>query len=403
MVAGLGQGGYACVVECEALEPPSPPPPPNGGGQRQPAGRFALKVVPKHKAARRRERARLAVELSVMTEVPPSPFLQRCHLAFESATDLFFVVDLASGGDLFFHLVARIQATGGGFAEDEARTLLAEVVLALTHLHAHGFVHRDVKVENVMLDARGHVKLVDFGLACALAAGAEEGPMSPTGSLIYMAPEMLRDSTGGRHTDWWAVGVLAHELLTGRTPWSSLTDKKVIRQEIKTMHVAPPLRLTPPAGALICSLLRQDYRRRLGSAGDHELRAAKFFAPVDWATLASGEAAPAIVPGPNCVADRDRAAALGAYRSRAEAHRRHAGLLAKDAGDGGPAGGAGTSGSTASASSGSISGGSSGELAVSPPAGTPLALAAAAGGGKDAVAPWWLGLPFVEHHPEVVA
>ena len=146
MVAGLGQGGYACVVECEALEPPSPPPPPNGGGQRQPAGRFALKVVPKHKAARRRERARLAVELSVMTEVPPSPFLQRCHGAFESASDVFFVVDLAGGGDLFYHLARRIQASGAGFGEGEVRGVLAEVVLALAHLHAHGFVHRDVKV-----------------------------------------------------------------------------------------------------------------------------------------------------------------------------------------------------------------------------------------------------------------
>jgi len=81
-----------------------------------------------------------------MTQVPPSPFLQQCHLAFESPTDLFFVLDLASGGDLFFHLIARIQATGGGFAEDESRRQLAEVVVGLAHLHAHGYVHRDVKV-----------------------------------------------------------------------------------------------------------------------------------------------------------------------------------------------------------------------------------------------------------------
>lgn len=185
----------------------------------------------------------------MMTHMPPSPFLQRCHLGFESSTDLFFVLDLASGGDLFYHLIARIRRSGGGFSDAESRRLLAEVVVGLAHLHAHGFVHRDIKVseetdgrrrraemekqleeyrlnqtyfktqvttcfkvllnslpvyhgqvENIMLDARGHVKLVDFGLACALTA--EEGPMSPTGSLIYMAPELLSHSRGGRHTDW---------------------------------------------------------------------------------------------------------------------------------------------------------------------------------------------------------
>jgi len=89
--------------------------------------------------------------------------------------------------------------------------LLAEVYLGLEHLHAHGFIHRDVKVENIMLDARGHVKLIDFGLACELKGS--DGPVSPTGSLIYMAPEMIRDHRGGRHTDWYGgaeVGPSTH-------------------------------------------------------------------------------------------------------------------------------------------------------------------------------------------------
>jgi serine/threonine protein kinase len=81
-----------------------------------------------------------------MTELPFSPFLQRCHMAFESPTDLFFVVDHVGGGDLFFHLVQRITEQGWGFSEGEARVLLSEAILALEHLHAHGMMHRDVKV-----------------------------------------------------------------------------------------------------------------------------------------------------------------------------------------------------------------------------------------------------------------
>ena len=109
-----------------------------------------------------------------------------------------------------------LQSSGiiRGVPEDEARIILSEVVVALQHMHAHGFVHRDVKVENIMLDQWGHVKLVDFGLAHKIEG--EEVPMSPMGSLIYMAPELLRDRVGGRHTDWWAVGILAYEITTGQ-------------------------------------------------------------------------------------------------------------------------------------------------------------------------------------------
>ena len=95
----------------------------------------------------------------------------------------------------------RVKATSKGFAESQAQVLLAEVVLGLEHLHKHDFIHRDIKVENVMLDAAGHAKLIDFGLARDVPTLDE--PLSPTGSLIYMAPELLTKSMGGRHTDWY--------------------------------------------------------------------------------------------------------------------------------------------------------------------------------------------------------
>jgi len=143
VLGGLGSGGYAVVVAAECTSG-------NLRGQR-----FALKCVAKERCFSRfgthdRDLEQLQVELRLMTEVPPSPFLQRCHRAFESATDCFFVMDLVAGGDLFFHLQRRIQASGGGFSEHEARGLLAGVVLALEHLHLHGFLHRDIKVRTCL-------------------------------------------------------------------------------------------------------------------------------------------------------------------------------------------------------------------------------------------------------------
>ena len=169
-----------------------------------------------------------------------------------------------------------------------------------------------------MLDVNGHAKLVDFGLAVKLNSLGSEEPMSPTGSLIYMAPEMLSERMGGCFTDWWAVGVLAHELMTGRTPWSSLTDKKLIRKEIQTVRVVPPSKLSPQAGHFICSLLRQDRHERLGSKDDAaELRKMSFFKDIDWAAMERGETAPAFVPKPNSGStEEDKQATLESYLSR---------------------------------------------------------------------------------------
>jgi hypothetical protein len=124
---------------------------------------------------------------------------------------------------------------------------------------------------------------------------------------------------------------LAHELLTGRTPWSSLTDKEVIRREIKTLRVAPPRRMSASAGALVCSLLTHDRRKRLGTRADADLQKARFFDGVDWNAVASQQCPPALTVGADCVARRDRETALAAYRARTAAHTEAAELGAESA------------------------------------------------------------------------
>jgi len=316
VLAGLGQGGFANVMLVSK--------PQHLGSHSVSTDQelFAMKVVSKVDKPRPKDQRRMANELAVMRDTLPSRFLERCHAAFESATDVFFVCDYLAGGDFFHHMVQRIKDGKGAFTELEYRTILAEVTLGLQHLHARGFIHRDLKVENLMLDASGHIKIIDFGLAVAIAEGEESQPLSPTGSVCYMAPEMIKKvglRTGGRHTDWWAMGVLAYEVLTARSPWSTLTDRQVIKHEIENCAVKLPMGC-PATKWFVEGLIERDVGKRLGTARDSDVKAAQFFRTVDWGAMERGETDPAFLLrecGPAIVDKAESKKALAAYLENA--------------------------------------------------------------------------------------
>jgi len=297
---GLGLGGFSTVVKVKEIH------------SRE---RFAMKVIAKRKLGKPLLQDRIKLELDIMThnQQTSAPFLQQCFDSFEDKFNVFFVSELIRGGDLFFHLSERTTTTGKtqGFSEEEARILLAEIYLGLEFLHKRNYIHGDIKIENIMVDNSGHVKIVDFGLAARLES--EVQPMSPVGSLIYMAPELLFQKTGGRHTDWWAYGILAHELLTGHTPWSSINNARVVKKEIRTVQVAPPRILRSHAGFFITALLRHDIDERLGSRCDSDIREAKFFKSINWDKMLRLECDPAFVPGRINVAECDRQESIRIY------------------------------------------------------------------------------------------
>lgn len=228
---------------------------------------------------------------------PPSPFV-RLLAAFQDAAFIYFVLEYVPGGEFFRHL-----RTKGCLPEAAARFYAAEVLLALDAMHARGIVYRDLKPENLLLTAHGHVKVADMGFAKTLAPGARAYTLC--GTPDYLAPEVLANVGHGRGADWWSFGVLVHEMLAGAPPFAE-SDAAATYARIASGSFTVPPHFSRSARDLVSRLLTVDLAARLGAGagGTGEVKAHHFFRGVDWKAVAAHAVVPPIVPA--------RAAADGA-------------------------------------------------------------------------------------------
>ncbi|NXV91825.1 KS6B2 kinase, partial [Calonectris borealis] len=188
-------------------------------------------------------------------EAVKHPFIVDLIYAFQTGGKLYLILECLSGGELFMQLERE-----GIFLEDTACFYLSEITLALGHLHSHGIIYRDLKPENIMLNSQGHIKLTDFGLC---KESIHDGAVTHTfcGTIEYMAPEILVRSGHNRAVDWWSLGALMYDMLTGSAsptpalsspgpPFTAENRKKTIDKILKGKLVLPPY-LTPDARDLL--------------------------------------------------------------------------------------------------------------------------------------------------------
>ncbi|KAJ4712232.1 Serine/threonine-protein kinase [Melia azedarach] len=231
----------------------------------------------------------MKAERDILTKVT-HPFIVQLRYSFQTKSKLYLILDFINGGHLFFHLYRQ-----GIFSEDQARFYTAEIVTAVSHLHMCGIVHRDLKPENILMDADGHVMLTDFGLAKEIDESSRSNSMC--GTTEYMAPEILLSRGHNKDADWWSVGILLYEMLTGQPPFTHANRQK-LQQRIINEKVKLPPYLTSEAHSLLKGLLQKDPSRRLGSGpiGGDEIKHHKWFRSINWKKLEAREMLPKFQP-----------------------------------------------------------------------------------------------------------
>ncbi len=232
-------------------------------------------------------------ERSILESINRHPFVVKLYYAFQDHEKLYLILEYAQGGELFERM-----RTERMFPEDTAAFYMAEMVLALEHLHQTiGVVYRDLKPENCLLDSEGHLLLTDFGLSKEAVDG-EHHCRSMTGTVEYMAPEVIQQHSYGTAVDWWSFGILGFDLLTGASPFRANNDMK-IREKILKSKLVTPYFLSPDAKDLLTRLLRKEPKKRLGACMPKDMQTIKkhrFFRKIDWTALEKRELEPPIKP-----------------------------------------------------------------------------------------------------------
>ena len=248
---------------------------------------YAIKVMKKRDIVLHGYFGNVKREKDILTSVNGCPFVISFYGFFQTEANLFFVMEFASGGDLKQSLNMLVK-----FNEKTATFYAAEIALALHFLHKKGIMHRDLKLDNVLVDEEGHIKICDFGLS---KSGVFEKDWAVTlcGTLAYMAPEVVQQLPYRHEADWWSLGIILYEMLTGTQPFGRRSGCTLQRAIIQN-DVYYPEWLSRNAVSILEGFLKKDPFQRLAHL--EEIRSHPFFGSIVWQELENRKMLPPIMP-----------------------------------------------------------------------------------------------------------
>uniref|UniRef100_H2YAV2 cGMP-dependent protein kinase n=1 Tax=Ciona savignyi TaxID=51511 RepID=H2YAV2_CIOSA len=257
----------------------------------KPTQNFALKCMKKTHIVETKQEEHIYSEKRIMRD-SDCPFIVQLYRTFRNDRYVYMLMEACLGGELW----AKLR-DDGSFDDSRARFYTACVVEALEYLHLRGIVYRDLKPENLLLDSKGYVKIVDFGFAKTISHG--EKTWTFCGTPEYVAPEVILNKGHDIAVDYWALGILIFEMLTGNPPFNSSDAMKTYRMALKGIDAIEwPLKIRKTVQNLIRRLCRENATERIGNLkeGIKEIRNHRWFAGFHWDGLRKGELKAPYIP-----------------------------------------------------------------------------------------------------------
>ena len=251
---------------------------------------YAIKILNKDKINNSIQKKSINTERILLAKLN-HPFIMKLNYAFQTKKSLYFITQFMHGGELNYHIYSE---KNNYFSEEKTKFYAAEIILGLNYLHKNNCIYRDLKPENVLIDKYGHIKLTDFGLS-KLCEDFPCKTKSLCGTPEYLAPEILFEEDYGIEVDWWSLGVIIYEMLSGYLPFKILPDekitKKVYKKKIKIFD-----HFSLSAKDLVKKLLEYNPKKRIGY---EQIIKHPFFKDVDWDKIENKEITPPFLPDIN--------------------------------------------------------------------------------------------------------
>jgi len=248
---------------------------------------FAMKTLKKDFIKKYQQTKHTKEERKILEKID-YPFISKLYYAFQNDKKLFMITEYMPGGEMFNHLHMNDH-----FNENKAKFYIAEITLAIDHLHKNNILYRDLKPENILLDELGHIKLTDFGLSKIMNNIEKDKTYTVCGTPIYVAPEVLTGKGYNKLVDWWSLGVLLYEFLAGYSPYKEARNKVDIKIYKKKLEQDPLISDT--AFDLIKKLCEFDVTKRIGKNVE-DIKNHEFFKDIDWVKLEKKQIKPPFKP-----------------------------------------------------------------------------------------------------------
>lgn len=261
IITVIGQGSFGKVVQCRLKRD----------------GRvFAMKMLNKKSIIERGEVEHTKAEKAILQSIQ-HPFLMCLHYSFQTSDKLYLVMDFVNGGELFYHLQQEHT-----FDNQRAKYYAAQIVLGLEYLHNRGIIYRDLKPENLLLDSDGNIKMTDFGLSKQGLNSSKDRTNTFCGTPEYLAPEVLQGRDYGKAVDWWSLGTLIYEMLTGLPPFYDEDVQKMYGLKL-TADLEIPAEMDKDAADLVRKLLDRNPETRMQDPA--QMKQHPWFRDIDFQAL----------------------------------------------------------------------------------------------------------------------